>query len=74
MSFRRRTNEALAQLQQQVADLGTKAQPAVPAPPGESSFDAPTPGTSLADLSEMIHTWPVGWTGWTSGSAATTSW
>ena len=56
MSFRRRTNEALAQLQQQVADLGTKVPPAVPAPPSEPSFDAPTPGTSLADLSEMIHT------------------
>ena len=56
MSFRRRTNEALAQLQQQVADLGTKAQPAVPAPPGAPSFDAPTPGTSLADLSEIIQT------------------
>jgi hypothetical protein len=55
MSFRRRTNEALAQLQRQVADLGTKVQPAVPAPPGESSFDAPTPGTSLADLSDMIN-------------------
>ena len=55
MSFRRRTNEALAQLQQQVADLGTKVQPAVPPPPNGPGFDAPTPGTSLADLTEMIH-------------------
>jgi DNA repair exonuclease SbcCD ATPase subunit len=56
MSFRRRTNEALAQLQQQVAELGTKVQPAVPPPPGEPAFDAPMPGTSLGDLSEMVQT------------------
>lgn len=56
MSFRRRTNEALAQLQQQVADLGTKVQPAVPPPPpGDAGFDAPSPGTSLADLSDLIQ-------------------
>jgi DNA repair exonuclease SbcCD ATPase subunit len=57
MSFRRRTNEALAQLQQQVAELGTTAQSTVPPlpPPSDAPFDAPTPGTSLADLSEMVH-------------------
>jgi hypothetical protein len=55
MSFRRRTNEALAQLQQQVAELGTTAQPAVPPPPAEPVFDAPAPGTSLADLSEVVQ-------------------
>jgi DNA repair exonuclease SbcCD ATPase subunit len=56
MSFRRRTNEALAQLQQQVAELGTKAQPAVPPPPSETAFEAPAPGTSLADISEIVQT------------------
>ena len=56
MSFRRRTNEALAQLQQQVAELGTKAEPAVPPPPAEPVFDAPAPGTSLADLSAVVQT------------------
>ena len=55
MSFRRRTNEALAQLQLQVAKLGTMAQPAVPPPPAEPVFDAPAPGTSLADLSEVVQ-------------------
>ena len=75
MSFRRRTNEALAQLQQPGRRPRRRRRSRL-CPPllAESSFDAPHPGTSLADLSDMVRTWPVGWTGSTSGSSATTSW